>query len=117
MHARAKDCRFGAPWSSTDVVHAGLHDGGTEAVPLVLLRPGELRAAEWAEIALDIAAWRIPASKMKMKNDHLVPLSAQAVAILRGIHPMTDQGKYVFPGIRAGERCMSENTVTAALCN
>ncbi len=52
-----------------------------------------------------------------MKNDHPVPLSAQAVAILHGIHPMTDQRKYVFPSIRTGERCMSENTVNVALRN
>ena len=83
--------------------------------PLVFVRPGELRAAEWAEIDLDAAEWRIPASKMKMKVDHLVPLSTQAVSILRGIHPMTGHGKYVFPSIRTGERCMSENTVNAAL--
>jgi integrase len=83
--------------------------------PLVFVRPGELRAAEWAEIDLDAAEWRIPGSKMKMKLDHMVPLSAQAVEVLRGIHPMTGHGKYVFPSIRTGERCMSENTITAAL--
>ena len=83
--------------------------------PLVFVRPGELRAAEWSEIDLDAAEWRIPASKMKMKVDHLVPLSVQAVAILRSIYSMTGHGKYVFPSIRTGERCMSENTVNAAL--
>ncbi|RJG01275.1 tyrosine-type recombinase/integrase [Noviherbaspirillum sedimenti] len=83
--------------------------------PLVFVRPGELRSAEWAEIDLDAAEWRIPGRKMKMKVDHLVPLSAQAVEILRGIHPLTGHGKYVFPSIRTGERCMSENTINAAL--
>ena len=83
--------------------------------PLVFVRPGELRSAEWAEIDLDAAEWRIPASKMKMKIDHLVPLSTQAVEILRSIHPITGHGKYVFPSIRTGERCMSENTINAAL--
>lgn len=83
--------------------------------PLVFVRPGELRAAEWAEIDLDAAEWRIPASKMKMKVEHIVPLSAQAVEILRGIHPLTGHGKYVFPSIRTGQRCMSENTINAAL--
>lgn len=83
--------------------------------PLVFVRPGELRSAEWAEIDLDAGEWRIPGEKMKMKLDHMVPLSVQAVEILRSIHPMTGHGKYVFPSIRTGERCMSENTINAAL--
>lgn len=83
--------------------------------PLVFVRPGELRSAEWAEIDLDAAEWRIPASKMKMKVDHLVPLSTQAVEILRGIQPLTGHGKYVFPGLRSSERPMSENTINGAL--
>jgi integrase len=83
--------------------------------PLVFVRPGELRTAEWAEIDLDAAEWRIPGSKMKMKVDHLVPLSTQAVEILRGIMPITGHGQYVFPSLRTGERPMSENTINAAL--
>ena len=83
--------------------------------PLVFVRPGELRTAEWAEIDLDGAEWRIPGSKMKMKVDHIVPLSTQAVEILRSIHPLTGHGKYVFPGLRTGERPMSENTINGAL--
>jgi integrase len=83
--------------------------------PLVFLRPGELRAAEWAEIDLDAAEWRIPGAKMKMNVDHLVPLSRQAVEILRALQPLTGHGRYVFPSIRTGERCMSENTINAAL--
>ena len=83
--------------------------------PLVFVRPGELRTAEWAEIDLDAAEWRIPASKMKMKVDHLVPLSTQAVALLRSVRPITGHGRYVFPSLRTGERPMSENTIHAAL--
>lgn len=83
--------------------------------PLVFVRPGELRGAEWMEIDLDGAEWRIPGHKMKMKSDHIVPLSEQAVAILRAVHPMTGHRKYVFPSIRTDDRCMSENTVNAAL--
>lgn len=83
--------------------------------PLVFVRPGELRTAEWAEINLDAAEWRIPGSKMKMKMDHLVPLSTQAVEILRGVHPITGHGRFVFPSMRTGERPMSENTINAAL--
>jgi len=83
--------------------------------PMLFVRPGELRTAEWNEIDLDAAEWRIPASKMKMKVDHLVPLSSQAVAVLRSVHELTGHGRYVFPSIRTGERPMSENTVNAAL--
>lgn len=83
--------------------------------PLVFVRPGELRAAEWAELDLDAAEWRIPASRMKMKVEHLVPLSRQAVEVLRALQPFSGHGRYVFPSIRTGERCMSENTINAAL--
>ena len=83
--------------------------------PLVFVRPGELRTAEWAEIDLDAAEWRIPGSKMKMKIDHIVPLSTQAVEILRSVHPISGHGRYVFPSLRTGERPMSDNTINAAL--
>ena len=83
--------------------------------PLVFVRPGELRHAEWSEIDLDKAEWRIPAEKMKMREQHIVPLSRQAVAILRELHPLTGAGKYVFPSVRTSARPMSENTVNAAL--
>jgi integrase len=83
--------------------------------PLVFVRPGELRAAEWSEMDLDAAEWRIPGSKMKMGQDHIVPLATQAVALLRELHAMTGHGKFVFPSVRTGERCMSENTINAAL--
>jgi integrase len=83
--------------------------------PLVFVRPGELRAAEWQEFDLDNAEWRIPGSRMKMRTTHIVLLSRQAVAILRELYPLTGRGKYVFPSLRTGERPMSENTVNAAL--
>lgn len=83
--------------------------------PLVFVRPGELRQAEWAEIDLDKGEWNIPAERMKMREPHLVPLSAQAVAILREIHPLTGHGRYVFPSARTGERPMSNNAILAAL--
>ena len=83
--------------------------------PLVFVRPGELRSAEWAEIDLDSAEWRIPGRKMKMSNDHIVPLSAQSLEILRNLQPLTGHGRYVFPSLRTGEQCMSENTINAAL--
>lgn len=83
--------------------------------PLVFVRPGELRHAEWVEIDLDKAEWNIPAHKMKMRMPHLVPLSEQAVAILRELHPLTGRGQYVFPGGRSPRRPMSNNAINAAL--
>lgn len=83
--------------------------------PLVFVRPGELRTMEWAELNLDEAEWHIPGSKMKMKTEHLVPLSTQAVALLRNVQPITGHGRYVFPSLRTGERPMSENTINGAL--
>ena len=83
--------------------------------PLVFVRPGELRHAEWAEINLEKAEWRIPAAKMKAREPHIVPLSQQAVEILREIQPLTGRGCYVFPGVRSNKRPMSENTVLGAL--
>lgn len=83
--------------------------------PLVFVRPGELRAAEWREFDLEAAEWRIPAEKMKMKIEHVVPLSTQAIGILRELQPVTGHGRYVFPSLRTHEACMSENTINAAL--
>ncbi len=82
---------------------------------LLFVRPGELRKAEWAEIDLDRAEWNIPASRMKMKEAHLVPLCRQALKVLRELHPLTGHGRFVFPGERSHERPMSENSVNAAL--
>ncbi len=88
----------------------------------LLLRPGELRHMEWAWIDLDAATLTVPAETMKRtKADkangapHLVPLAPQAVATLRELHPITGHGRYVFPSLLTGERCMSENTVRGAL--
>jgi integrase len=83
--------------------------------PLVFVRPGELRHAEWAEIDLDAGEWRLPANKMKMKAVHIVPLSAQAMEIIRELKAQAGISKYIFPGLRSADRPMSENTVNAAL--
>lgn len=83
--------------------------------PLLFVRAGELRYAEWSEIDLDEREWRIPGHKMKMKVPHLVPLSHQAVAILRDQYLLTGHGKYVFPSLRTFERPISDNTVNSAL--
>lgn len=83
--------------------------------PLVFVRPGELRHAEWVEFDLERAEWRIPAAKMKMGEQHIIPLSQQSIAILKEIEPLTGHGRFVFPGERSRARPMSENTVNAAL--
>lgn len=83
--------------------------------PLVFVRPGELRNAEWTEFDLDKAEWNIPAERMKMREPHLVPLSRQAIEILRELHTLTGSGRYVFPGARTNGRPMSDNAILAAL--
>ena len=83
--------------------------------PMVFVRPGELRKAEWAEFDLDAACWNIPPERMKMNDAHLVPLASQAVDILRELHALTGEGRYVFPGARTNGRPMSDNAVLAAL--
>ena len=86
-----------------------------QLAPLLFVRPGELRAAEWSEIDFDAAEWNIPAEKMKMKVAHLVPLSQQALNVLIELKPLTGHSKYVFPCNRSPLRCMSENAVNAGL--
>lgn len=83
--------------------------------PLFFVRPGELRQAEWSEFNFDSKEWRIPAHKMKMREQHIVPLSTQAIAILEELRPYTGSGKYLFPSIRTPTRPMSNNTVNSAL--
>jgi integrase len=94
-----------------------------QLAPLVFVRPGELRMAQWPEFDLEKAEWRIPAERMKMREQHIVPLASQAVDILRELEPLTnrvfssrpDAPRYVFPSPRTHERAMSENAVLAAL--
>lgn len=93
-----------------------------QLAPLLFQRPGELRGAAWAEMDLDAALWTVPAARMKRGKDgkengdpHMVPLSRQAVEILRNLHPLTGQGALVFPGERSHDRPISENSVRTAL--
>ena len=83
--------------------------------PLFFVRPGELRHTEWIEFNFEAAEWRLPAEKMKGRIMHIVPLSKQAMSILRDLQPLTGNGKYVFPCVRAPKRAMSENTINAGL--
>ncbi|GGA14188.1 tyrosine-type recombinase/integrase [Dyella caseinilytica] len=83
--------------------------------PLLFVRPGELRQAEWKEFDLDVGQWRIPANKMKMREPHIVPLPDQAVSTLQELQPLTGRSQYVFPGERSRQRPMSDAAINAAL--
>ncbi|MGP0056492.1 MAG: tyrosine-type recombinase/integrase, partial [Steroidobacteraceae bacterium] len=83
--------------------------------PLTFVRPGELRHATWSEFDLDHAEWRIPAERMKMREQHIVPLSWQAVETLRELQSISCRSSFVFPALGNVRRPMSENTVNAAL--
>ena len=93
-----------------------------QLAPLLYQRPGNLREMEWAELDLDAALWTIPSMKMKRTKEekengeaHTVPLPTQAVALLRGLHPLTGHGRYVFPGERSHDRPISDNSVRSGL--
>ncbi len=91
--------------------------------PLVFVRPGELRKAQWPEIDLEKAEWKIPGERMKMREQHIVPLSRQAIEILSELEPLTNREivarpnapRYVFPSARTHERPMGENAILGAL--
>lgn len=82
---------------------------------LTFCRPGEVRHAEWAEIDFERKLWRIPASKMKMKLEHLVPLATQTLELLEKLKPLSMHSKYLFPSVRSANNPMSEITVLAAI--
>ena len=93
-----------------------------QLAPMLFQRPGELRAAEWAEIDFDTAIWTIPAARMKRRKEgkengepHLVPLPKQAIELLRKLYPLTGNGTLIFHGERSHERPISDNTLRAAL--
>ena len=114
--------------STTDPVRVGeilrMFDGfkgsyqvmqALKLAPLVFTRPGELRQAKWKDIDLDAALWSIPAEAMKMREPHLVPLSTQAVALLRDMQPFSSHLEHVFPGGRDPNRPMSDAAINAAM--
>jgi integrase len=86
-----------------------------QLAPLVFVRPGELRRAEWREFDFDAAEWRIPADKMKMRRPHRVPLSRQALAILQEMRSITGHSRLLFPSVLSATQPISENTLNAAL--
>jgi integrase len=83
--------------------------------PHVFVRPGELRRAEWSEFSFKNATWAIPAEKMKMRDPHVVPLSAQSLRLLESAKSLSAGQQYVFSSLYPGNRPMSENTINAAL--
>jgi integrase len=86
-----------------------------QLAPLVFVRPGEVRAAEWSEMDFFTAEWHIPAMKMKMPTKHIVPLSRQAISVLRDLHPFSGAGRYVFSSPRSSQRPLSAVALLAAL--
>jgi integrase len=82
---------------------------------LTVTRPGELRGARWAEFDLEEALWTIPAERMKMRNEHKVPLPRQALEVLRSIQPLTGDGELVFPSPSYRSKPLSENTLNSAM--
>jgi integrase len=89
-----------------------------QALRLLMLtatRPGEIRGARWPEFDLEAALWTIPAERMKMRHEHRVPLSVQAVEVLRTMQPLSNEGGLVFPSPSYRSKPLSENTLNSAL--
>lgn len=86
-----------------------------QLMALLFPRPGELRAAEWTEFDFERSVWIIPAARTKMRRNHRVPLSTQAVATLNSLRKISGKAKLLFPGTRVITRCISDNTMNAAL--
>jgi len=83
--------------------------------PYVFVRPGELRGARWSEVDWAAKVWRISPERMKMREQHVVPLARQVIALLEGLRPLTEYTGFLFPSLRSTERPMSNNTINAAL--
>ena len=97
-------------YSGYPIVRAALR-----MAPYVFLRPKELRFAEWCEFDIEAATWRIPAPRMKMKVEHIVPLAPQVLALLTGLRQITGDGRFLFPSIRSKTTPISDMTLLAAL--
>jgi integrase len=110
---------FGALLRSIDDIRGGMPETklALRLLPLVFTRPGELRAMEWSELNLDgdQPTWTIPPAKTKMRREHRVPLSRQAVEIIHELHAISRGGKYVFPNGRTTTRCMSDSAMLSTL--
>jgi len=86
-----------------------------QLMALLFPRPGELRAAQWTEFDLDRAVWTIPVARMKMRRPHRVPLSTQAIAIVKQLREISEEGALLFPSVLTATRPISDNTLNAAL--
>lgn len=110
------------PESELSTLLAKVADDGNRIVEaaiwllcLTAVRTGELRGAEWAEFDLDAKAWTIPASRMKKRREHIVPLSSQAIEILRRLRELTGDGRFLFANRNDSTKVMSENTILFVL--
>lgn len=88
---------------------------GLQLLALTFLRPSEVRLGEWSEIDFEEKIWRIPAKRMKMRLDHMVPLASQSFEILRGLYEVSGDGRLMFPGLRSPEKAISDAAFIAAL--
>lgn len=88
---------------------------GLQMLTLTFVRPGELRGAEWTEFDMDAMEWRLPAERMKMAEQHIVPLSHQVIGLLDELRPLTGHRQFLFPNHAKPRQCMSENTLLYAL--
>jgi integrase len=82
---------------------------------LCFARPGETRSMEWSELDLDNSLWTIPATKAKMRREHHVPLSRQAIEIIKHMQTLFGDGQHVFPSMMSGKKVLSENSMNSAL--
>jgi integrase len=115
-HAGITDQKqFGELLRKIDGYSSPLTASALKLAALLFVRPGELRKMEWLELDLDGALWTIPDYKMKMRREHLVPLSKQSVKILKAIKAAKTDNRYVFPSSQTEDRPMSENTLNKAL--
>jgi integrase len=88
---------------------------GLQLLALTFVRPGEIRGAEWTEVDFEAAIWTIPPERMKMRRPHRVPLSRQALTVLKNAHSISGDAELILPGLRGRGRSLSENTFNAAL--
>lgn len=94
---------------------ASITRAAMKLMAMTFVRTSELIGARWEEFDLDAGRWDIPAERMKMKTPHIVPLSSQAVTLLRSLHTLTGHGVWLFPGERSPKKPMSNNTILKAL--
>jgi integrase len=107
--------KVGTLMLNIDKYHVATTKYGIRMLALTFVRPGELRHAEWTEIDFDNAEWRIPAAKMKMRKAHIVPLSRQALSILKALRRISGESRYIFPQTRNPEKPMCNKRINNAL--